>query len=175
MGWTPRLVVDGTVKHLELFIKAWLMSLPDISDLPHITPDMLSFWKKRRPKTRAAPQTMFKGLCAAWYNKSVDFAIGHNKWPVQFRDRDGTLTDLVPEFACTLWLRYCSQMVRVLGLVSYRHICVSYSIYVFSMTYMCSTVRKTRGEEQRVSVGPQIFTCEPKTPGQNLAEQNLLL
>jgi len=53
---------------------------------------------------------MSVGLCAKWCNESVDFAISHNKWAVQFVQDDGAKVNLINEFAVTMWLRYITLM-----------------------------------------------------------------
>ena len=42
-------------------------------------------------------------------NKSIDFAISHNEWPVRFLVR-GEKTELVTRFTLFFWIRYISLM-----------------------------------------------------------------
>ena len=53
------------------------------------------------------------GVCGKWLNMAYDYALQHGKLPVRFRDSDGVLNDLLPEFTASVWVKYVTLMVRI--------------------------------------------------------------
>ena len=112
----PReLLRKGTVV-IEQFIEHWVDNLPDISERPDISLKSTRFWmmddkgvidpKKRWPK----PHSRLPGLRGQHLNSALDFSIALNKWPVAFKDDEGTTVNLVPECICTVWLDYIAKL-----------------------------------------------------------------
>ena len=78
----------------------------------------MQIWTKYKPKIRLKPHSLLPGLCAMWLNEAIDYGMSQNKWPVRFRDADGVLVDLVPEFLTAVWAKYASMMVRTATMYS---------------------------------------------------------
>ena len=111
MSMAPKQVIKGSRDEVDVWVEAIVTThLPDITDYPTITDEMLGFYKKQNKHDRHAPHYLFGGLCAQWANMSADFAIAHGKHPVKIKGKDGKETNLCPEFASTFWVRYSSLM-----------------------------------------------------------------
>ena len=99
----PRIIVTSD-KLLDEHNNYWGENPPDVTDMPVIAVKTMQYWLKQKRKSRLKPHSLNPGVCAAWLNAAYDFAISKNKVPVRFKDKDGIMVDLVPEFTTTVWV-----------------------------------------------------------------------
>ena len=109
----------------------------------------MQIWTKYKPKIRLKAHSLLPGLCGMWLNEAIDYGMSQNKWPVRFRDDEGVLVDLVPEFLTAVWAKYASLMVRPPCTLPV-HV---YTPYITSTTY--TSTRKCARLRTRI-IAPNI-------------------
>ena len=116
-NYTARLVMHKPHKYLERFISHWCENSPCVESLS-IPDEEMPKWNKEDEdsngkkvvKTKLAQHRFLPCLCRVWANKSLDFCISQNKWPVLLTLPSGEEADMVKPFTIAFWVCYCNYM-----------------------------------------------------------------